>query len=100
MLHGRLRIFLGFGAHHIKEALSHGLLLFLCWRVFSALLTSVLRRLREATLSKAMVSFMSVFLNASICCVRGFSFISLCDGFGLSLLLLEGDVVSVISGEY
>jgi hypothetical protein len=47
-----------------------------------------------------MVSFMSVFLKASICCVRGFSFISLCDGFGLSLLLLEGDVVSVISGEY
>jgi hypothetical protein len=63
MLHGRLRLFLGFGAHHIKEALSLGLQLFLCWRVLSALLTFVLRRLRGATLSKAMVSFMSVLLN-------------------------------------
>jgi hypothetical protein len=47
-----------------------------------------------------MVSFMSVFPNASICCVRGFAFISLFDGFGLSLLLLQGDVVSMISGEH
>jgi hypothetical protein len=100
MLHGRLRFFLGFGAHHIKEALSLGPLLFLCWRVLSALLTFVLRRLRGATLFKAMVSFMSVFPNASICFVRGFAFISLFDGFGLSLLLLQGDVVSVISGEH
>ncbi|CAM6025317.1 unnamed protein product [Sphagnum balticum] len=41
MLLGRLRFFLGFGAHHIKQALSLGILLFLCWRVLFALLTSV-----------------------------------------------------------
>jgi hypothetical protein len=40
------------------------------------------------------------FTERFICCVRGFAFISLFDGVGLSLLLLQGDVVSVISGEH